>query len=148
VINYVLGFAFDTDCRVALIQKNRPAEMAGKWNGIGGKIEAGERAVDAMVREFKEETGVNSSPMVWQHFATLRDATYQIHAFVTIWPPEFLDLVRTVESEEVRVFDGDVLVRGDVTLMSNLRWLMPMALCLSETDIPVLIEYASRQTGV
>lgn len=143
--SYVLGFAFDTACRVALVKKDRPEWMAGRWNGIGGKIEANEKPIDAMVREFAEETGVQSSPTVWQHFATLDDAVlgYQITCFVTVWQPESLDLVHTVESEEIRIFDGDVLVRLDVDLMPNLRWLMPMSLCLADNEIPVLISYRS-----
>lgn len=148
--SYVLGFAFDSTCRVALVKKDRPEWMAGRWNGIGGKVEAGELPYDAMVREFREETGVTSLSSVWQHYATIRDvpSKYQMHCFVTVWPAESLDLVRTVESEEIRIFDGDVLTRGDIPLMSNLLWLMPMALTLSETEIPVLIDYATQPIEV
>lgn len=54
---YVLGFLFSEDgSRVLLIWKNRPAWQAGKLNGIGGKIEDGEQPLDAMKREFVEET--------------------------------------------------------------------------------------------
>lgn len=144
--SYVLGFAFDTDCRVALVKKDRPEWMAGRWNGIGGKIEADEDPIAAMVREFAEETGVKSAPMVWQHFATLDDAVlgYRVYCYVTVWPPESLDLVRTVESEEIRIFGGDVLLQPDIDLMPNLRWLMPMSLSLSDTDIPLFISYATQ----
>ncbi len=31
---------------------------AGLWNGVGGKVEAGERILEAAVRELKEEIGV------------------------------------------------------------------------------------------
>lgn len=31
---------------------------AGRWNGFGGKVEAGETVEEAAVREMKEETGV------------------------------------------------------------------------------------------
>lgn len=146
--SYVLGFAFDTACRVALVKKDRPKWMAGRWNGIGGKIEANEKPIDAMVREFREETGVTTAPIVWQHFATLDDAVlgYQIWCHATVWPPESLDLVQTVESEEIRIFGGDVLVRSDIDLMPNLCWLIPMSLSLSDTEIPVLISYR-RNTG-
>jgi hypothetical protein len=40
VVEYVVGFAFDTDGRVALIRKNRPEWQAGRLNGIGGHVEA------------------------------------------------------------------------------------------------------------
>ena len=59
---YVLGFMFSRDLeRVLLIRKNRPAFQAGKFNGIGGKIEGTvkplETPLQAMVREFEEEAG-------------------------------------------------------------------------------------------
>ncbi len=62
---YVLGFAFTHDGRVALIEKNRPAWQAGKWNGVGGHMEPGEDIYEAMAREFQEETGVET-PWGWR----------------------------------------------------------------------------------
>jgi 8-oxo-dGTP pyrophosphatase MutT (NUDIX family) len=54
---YVVGFLFSEDeSRVLLVWKNRPAWQDGKLNGVGGKIEAGETPLQAMEREFKEET--------------------------------------------------------------------------------------------
>lgn len=54
---YVVGFLFSEDeSRVLLVLKNRPAWQEGKLNGVGGKIEAGETPLQAMEREFKEET--------------------------------------------------------------------------------------------
>lgn len=139
---YVLGFAFDNNLRVALVKKNRPDWMAGKWNGIGGKIEPNESAIAAMVREFNEETGLLTTDQTWQHFATLRDQKlgYLVVCFITILKPETLDLVRTTETEEIRVFT-QVLDDPDVDLMPNLRWLIPMSLTLGENDIPVLVDY-------
>lgn len=65
--SYVLGFAFSEDDRsVLLILKNRPAFQAGKWNGVGGKIEPSETAQQAMVREFREETGLDWPQEVWE----------------------------------------------------------------------------------
>lgn len=140
---YVLGFAFDTTLRTALVRKNRPAWMAGKWNGIGGNVEAGETPRQAMIREFREEAGVSTAPDAWQHFASLRNeqAGFEMHCFVTLWQPEQLDLVRTTESEEICIFEGDVLTRADIDLMPNLCWLMPMSLSLSETEVPALVHF-------
>lgn len=43
--------------QVLLAQKHKGSEIAGlKWNGYGGKIEAGETPVQAAVRETLEET--------------------------------------------------------------------------------------------
>jgi 8-oxo-dGTP diphosphatase len=148
MITYVLGFAFDPDLRIALIKKDRPADMAGLWNGIGGKVETGEAPIDAMVREFTEECGVITTPEHWQHYATLRDTRsgYQILCFVTVITPESLDCVRTMESEEVKVFTREQLAeKTAVEVMPNLSWLMPMALSLADRDIPVMIDCGSRE---
>jgi 8-oxo-dGTP diphosphatase len=63
--HYVNGFMFSPDHqRVALIHKRQPTWQAGYLNGIGGKIELGETAAEAMVREFSEETGVATAQKV------------------------------------------------------------------------------------
>lgn len=41
----------------------------GKWNGVGGKIEAGESLEQALIRECIEEIGV--TPQSWQSVAEL-----------------------------------------------------------------------------
>ena len=60
VKRYVVGFLLNYDrTQVVLIRKNRPAWQAGHLNGVGGKIEMGETPIEAMTREFEEETGLH-----------------------------------------------------------------------------------------
>lgn len=69
----VVGFLFDdTGDNVLLIRKNRPDWMAGRLNGIGGKVESGESPESAMYREFWEETGVTIAWPGWTGYAVLR----------------------------------------------------------------------------
>ena len=52
----------DTTCRV-LVQQRAPGEtLGGLWEFPGGKIEPGETAQGAAVREIAEELGVTLSP--------------------------------------------------------------------------------------
>jgi 8-oxo-dGTP diphosphatase len=70
----VCGFFFSRDGqRVALVRKG-PTKgwQAGRFNGVGGKVEPGETPVAAMVREFREEAGVATAPGHWTHCVTLR----------------------------------------------------------------------------
>ena len=99
---YVVGFLFSDDRRwVTLIRKNRPEWQAGKYNGVGGKVEVGEAVNDAMVREFYEETGVKTKWTDWKEFALLRgskgDAIYVFKATST----KHLSFVKTQTDEEI-----------------------------------------------
>lgn len=68
---YVLGFIFDSYAeKVLLIEKQRPNWQAGKLNGIGGKIESGEKSTAAMVREAFEECHLFSKVGDWLSVAT------------------------------------------------------------------------------
>lgn len=44
---------------VLLIRRGKPPRL-GEWSLPGGRIEPGERAVDAALRELREETGVSA----------------------------------------------------------------------------------------
>jgi 8-oxo-dGTP diphosphatase len=48
----------DTDGRVLLAQRPEGKTLAGLWEFPGGKIEAGERPEQALIRELKEELGI------------------------------------------------------------------------------------------
>jgi 8-oxo-dGTP diphosphatase len=44
--------------RVLAARRSQPAELAGRWEFPGGKVEAGESPVQALSRELREELGV------------------------------------------------------------------------------------------
>ena len=43
--------------------KRGHVNMRGKWNGFGGKVEAGEDILEAAIREVKEECGIDVNPL-------------------------------------------------------------------------------------
>src|ERR1700756_1245106 len=48
----------DTDGRVLIAQRPAGRPMAGLWEFPGGKVEAGERPEDTLMRELREELGI------------------------------------------------------------------------------------------
>lgn len=128
-IQYVVGFAFYGDS-VLLIRKNRPVKQAGLLNGIGGKCELKTdlRYVDAMVREFKEECGLDVPAKDWHMFSLLGDTKgeyWRMACFFT-----HLDSIEgftSVTDEKVDLYKIDDIMTRKEDCMSNLPWLIGMA---------------------
>jgi 8-oxo-dGTP diphosphatase len=118
---YVVGFMFQND-KVALIRKNRPTWQSGKFNGVGGHVKPDERPVEAMCREFEEETGLETHPQDWKDFAELIGGDYIVHFFYSRGD---LSLLKTTTDEEIVIVPtNDVTV---VNAIPNLTWLIPLA---------------------
>ena len=124
--NYVLGFAFNMDrTRVVMIKKTRPAWQAGKLNGIGGKIDPGEDPIDAMCREFHEETGVPTQPADWHYFADLKALDANVHCY-RLFDDKIL-AARTVEDQKIVLVETDIDVLRE-TALASCAWLITIAL--------------------
>lgn len=121
--NYVLGFLFtENNKRVVLIQKKRPAELAGKWNGIGGHIEEDESPIEAMTREFREEAKLIIHN--WQHRLKYRLYYGTVHIF-TAQSDDANDAVQ-MEDEVIKLINVANIRHIDV--VPNLHWMIPLLL--------------------
>lgn len=138
VKRYVCGFAFNSQLsEVALIRKKKPEWQVGRQNGVGGKIEAGEAPLDAMVREFEEETTVKTDFFQWRHYAQL---TIRADVKVGKVQPASVDFfcavlsreqgweVKTNTYEEVVWMPLEHIRHDAANLLPNICWLVPMAL--------------------
>ncbi|MEU3343896.1 (deoxy)nucleoside triphosphate pyrophosphohydrolase [Streptomyces sp. NPDC006700] len=56
----VVGAALLDDGRLLAARRSAPPELAGRWELPGGKVEPGERPEAALVRELREELGVET----------------------------------------------------------------------------------------
>src|SRR3954465_2537485 len=65
----------DTDKRVLIAQRPEGKALAGLWEFPGGKIEAGERPEQTLIRELHEEIGISVSE------ACLAPLTFASHAY-------------------------------------------------------------------
>lgn len=132
MISYVLGFVMWGD-RVLLIRKNRPAWQAGKLNGIGGKVEAGESPRAAMVRECWEETAIHTTAADWRLFALMDGTGWDCSCYVAeidqVWNH------RSVTDEILGVYDTKMV---PPTALPNVPYLIAMARDKDLQDITYL----------
>lgn len=110
--------------KVVLLDKTRgPESVIGKANGPGGKINPGEHVLDAMSREFSEETGVLIPGRKWTKVGRIEGGAFSVDICRT-WLSNN-DHPRTAETE--RVFECSVDMLPD-NAIDNLRYIIPMAL--------------------
>ncbi|GAA4902401.1 (deoxy)nucleoside triphosphate pyrophosphohydrolase [Streptomyces coeruleoprunus] len=57
----VAGAVYDRG-RLLAARRSAPPELAGRWELPGGKLEPGENPREALVRELREELGVEAEP--------------------------------------------------------------------------------------
>ena len=132
VMRYVVGFMFSNDrMRVALIRKTKPAWQKGKLNGIGGKIEPCESSLDAMVREFKEETGYQTTPDQWERFVEMGggndggEGAFQVDFYATVGD---LTRLQSVEDEKIELAWTKEMQPLRTDTVENLPWLIALAI--------------------
>jgi 8-oxo-dGTP diphosphatase len=77
-IRCVGGIAFDDHGRLLLIRRvNDPG--SGQWSLPGGRVEPGESDETAVVRELREETGLDVIPGTW--IGTVTRGPFEIHDY-------------------------------------------------------------------
>ena len=67
----------DADGRVLIAQRPAGKALAGMWEFPGGKVESGERPEETLIRELKEELGIDVQE------ACLAPLTFASHAYET-----------------------------------------------------------------
>lgn len=80
VIPAVLLYAFHEN-KVLMLHRNLKDQdfHQGKWNGLGGKLEKGETALECAVREFHEESGCKTKPEQWKWMGHLEFPDFKAH---------------------------------------------------------------------
>ncbi len=95
--------AFNSDKEVLLLKRPDDVHQGGLWSFPGGKVEEGETPLDAIVREFREETGLNGK--LWRHLGkashSYDDRTLHFLFFVCHCPA-----ISTLNSESPFAWSG------------------------------------------
>lgn len=135
---YVVGFFFSEDReKVILVRKTHPEWQDGKLNGPGGKVDKGETPHDAMVREFEEEIGIHVP--FWTDFAQLSGdlqlydgepsgKTFTVYFFYAFG--DHYKIKRNFTDTNEWIMHVWVNTVSNLEAVSNVKWLIPMALSL------------------
>ncbi|MEU6281120.1 (deoxy)nucleoside triphosphate pyrophosphohydrolase [Streptomyces sp. NPDC047028] len=124
----VVGAALLDAGRLLAARRSAPPELAGRWELPGGKVEAGERTEDAVVRELREELGVET------------EAVERVPGEWPLKPPYVLQVWI------VRLLPGSEAPRP-LQDHDELRWLNPAQLWdvpWLDQDVPAVREVAAR----
>lgn len=93
----------DADGRVLVSRRPEGKQLAGLWEFPGGKVEAGERPELALIRELKEELGIDVTEAC---LAPLTFASHTYEDFHLLMPlyvcRRWKGLVRAAEGQEVQ----------------------------------------------
>ena len=121
---FTVGFVFDSSLEhVLLVHKQRPEWQAGKVNGIGGKIEPGETALECIARECEEESTLKIPPSDWLHFGTIHQPQGNVEVLAAAYGGGHSDASQN-DHEAVEWFPINHLPDN---VMQNLHFLIPAA---------------------
>ncbi len=122
---FVLAFIFDqTFEHVLLMHKNRPEWQKGKINGLGGKVEEGESALNCVHREVKEESGLQIEAGDWVKCGVMYSDSFTMDVFGCAYKGNPSD-AQTLEDEPIEWFSVNSLPKNTI---NNLQWLMNITL--------------------
>jgi len=120
----------DVDGRVLLAQRPEGKSMAGLWEFPGGKVEAGESPEAALIRELKEELGIDT----WSScLAPLTFASHTYEDFHLLMPlyvcrkwegivsPQEGQTLKWVKANDLKSYP---MPEADIPLIPHLRELL------------------------
>ena len=81
----VAAALIDTDGRVLIAQRPEGKALAGLWEFPGGKIEPGERPEQALIRELREELGIEVSAACLAPFVFTSHAYDSFHLLMPLY---------------------------------------------------------------
>ena len=120
----------DADGRVLLAQRPQGKTMAGMWEFPGGKVETGERPEATLIRELKEELGIDVKEACLAPFAFASHGYEDFHLLMPLYVCRRWDgIVAGREGQQlnwVRPRDMGTysMPPADVPLVSQLRDLL------------------------
>jgi 8-oxo-dGTP diphosphatase len=120
----------DADGRVLLAQRPEGKTMAGMWEFPGGKVEAGERPEESLIRELKEELDIDVKEACLAPFAFASHSYEDFHLLMPLYLCRRWDgVVAAREGQQLnwvrpREMGKYAMPPADMPLVSQLRDLL------------------------
>ena len=120
----------DADARVLLAQRPEGKSMAGLWEFPGGKVEAGERPEETVIRELREELGIDITEACLAPFVFASHTYDEFHLLMPLYLCRKWDGIVTaqegqtfawVRPNDMRNYD---MPPADAPLVAHLRDLL------------------------
>lgn len=123
VIHVSAAALIDTDGRILITQRPEGKAMAGLWEFPGGKTDEGETPEYALMRELREELGIETRPCCFFPVAFASHSYEDFHLLMPLF-------VCRVWKGEPRSREGQAM-----------KWIMPQALYdypMPDADLPLI----------
>lgn len=93
----------DTDGRVLVAQRPAGKELAGLWEFPGGKIEPGESPEQSLIRELREELGIDTQSSCLAPLTFASHSYEDFHLFMPLYVCRKWDgIVRPMEAQALK----------------------------------------------
>jgi 8-oxo-dGTP pyrophosphatase MutT (NUDIX family) len=145
-IEYVSMLMFSQSMQeCVLIEKNRPAFLAGKLCPVGGHKEIDESSIDAAIREFFEEVNISTSACDWKLYAVCVGDDWTMDCFCSASP--LFSQAKTATDETVKIMPvTDALILGVISprkVAPDLIALIGLAMQSQSRDCVTTIDHNS-----
>jgi len=123
ILHVVACALIDNDGRVLIAERPQGRSMAGLWEFPGGKIEDGETPEQALIRELKEELGIDTSENCLAPFTFASHSYEDFHLLMPLYI--------------CRKWKGHIVGQES----QNLKWVKPNKLTefpMPPADVPLI----------
>lgn len=96
----VVAAIIERDGKILLAQRSPDADQPGMWEFAGGKVEAGESQPEALIRELREELGIDAvvGRYIASHQHEVSDRLIHLHAWHV---PSFQGELNAYEHQDI-----------------------------------------------
>ena len=114
LVHVAVAVLFDQQSRIVIARRPEHVHQGGLLEFPGGKVEAGEELPEALVREMKEELGVDVTASPMRPLIRIEHQYVDKHVYLDVWVVQgYVGELHGREGQEVYLYDIDDLKPED-----------------------------------